>query len=1501
MKRIRHSINTLVWVLVGLYLGGTILINIPAVQRHVGAEVASVLSRKLNTKVWVGRVDLGLLNRIIIDDMKLLDQKGKSLLQATRISAKFDYIALIQGRISITSAQLFGMKANLYKETADSKPNFQFVLDSLASKDTTQHKPLNLELKSLIIRHGEVAYNQWDAPIKSSFDSRHIRITNLSSHLILNTLRDDSLHLNVKRLALTERSGANIKSLTFKLVANTTKVELNNFELVLPSSRLSLGNITATYRVLNKAVDIHSIHYKGSVEESYINPYDIACLEPKLKKFCRSVSFSSSFSGTGTELYLHRFKASMPQMGKNATLSSPADIHLSVSGNVKSLDHTPHWTANISDLMINEAGLEMLAGDIPDAVGRLHNIRYHGVASGYGNNIQTKGVLKSGAGDAKVTLSMHQDNFAGHLDTEGFNLKQVLNNDKFGILAANIHVDGNIKHKYYKAKGAVQRIDYNRYAYHNVLIDGTFNDGLLVGKFDIDDPNLVADLQGSLSISKKNMSANITGNVRHFHPSAVRLLEDKLGNAVYGGSITASFTGNTLNTAKGNLNITNFSKQTPDGEYRLDSLRLHAGNKGQGHFITLRSDFAEADISGRFDYSTLIQSIKNAIVRKLPSIQQLTPIKYRRTQSNDFSLRASINRSDWIQEFFNVPVQLLEPVSISASLSKDAENIETNIFAPDVIYDNGHYKNISIIATSPNNKLNADISVTKMDKKGIGMEYRLEASANNDQLMSVLFIDNHAAKQRLSARLNTILEFERTANGLAEAHVNIGESQISIGDSTFTIHPSNIIYSKNNLKVNNFLITSGYQHININGITTKDSNDSLVVDLQDVNVGYILNLVNFDAVDFSGRASGRAHLSQLFGKPDVHGRLEISDFCFQEGRMGTLYADVKWNKGLEEIDIDAQAVDTMNVKGGFTQQRVTTVNGYVSPKRNYIDLGINANNTRAEFIKSFCSSFMNRADVTANGDVRLWGDLGDINLTGLLVANGTIAITPLNTVYTLRNDTIRCLVNEIQFENDTIFDRNGNVGVVSGSLYHDHLSRLTYDLNVYAHNLLGYDWGPTYGSTFYGTVYGTGGVNIKGKSGEVNIDVNLTPERGSQVVYDVSSPDAIGEREFIRWTSRNVLPDDTATLHAAHTRPDDISMPQDFRDIPTDIHINFLINATPDATLKLLMDKSTGDYIDLNGSGGIRASYYNKGGLDIFGNYLIDHGVYKLTIQNIIKKDFIFTPGGSIVFGGDPYAATLNLKAQYTVNSVSLSDLQIGRSFSGNNIRVNCLMNITGTPAAPKVEFDLDMPTVGTDAKQMIYSLINSEEEMNQQVLYLLAIGRFYSQGNNNSATGTAADNRTSLAMQSLLSGQISQQLNNVLSSVLKNNNWNIGANISTGDEGWNNAEYEGLLSGRLLNNRLLFNGQFGYRDNNNATTVFIGDFDLRYLIFPNGNLSVHVYNQTNDRYFTRNSLNTQGIGVIVKKDFDSWRSLFRWKKKKKANTVRSKKKEVAAPPEDKP
>ena len=91
--------------------------------------------------------------------------------------------------------------------------------------------------------------------------------------------------------------------------------------------------------------------------------------------------------------------------------------------------------------------------------------------------------------------------------------------------------------------------------------------------------------------------------------------------------------------------------------------------------------------------------------------------------------------------------------------------------------------------------------------------------------------------------------------------------------------------------------------------------------------------------------------------------------------------------------------------------------------------------------------------------------------------------------------------------------------------------------------------------------------------------------------------------------------------------------------------------------------------------------------------------------------------------------------------------------------------------------------------------------------------------------------------------------------------------------------EVEGILSGQLLNNRLLNNGNFGYRDNPMANTNFVGDFEAEWLINRSGDIRLKAYNETNDRYYTRTNLTTQVIGIIFKKDFNRWKELMFWNK----------------------
>ncbi len=1471
MNNLKNIIRGGIWTIVGLYVSLIVLLHIPAVQDLIGNKVGEVLSEKFGTKVTVDRVDLGFLNRLVIDGVYMQDQTGKTMLEATRMSVNIGLFHLMKGKIVITSAQLFGLNANLYKQDANTKPNFQFVLDSLSSKDTTSHTPLDLSIGSLIVRHGRVKYDQLDvAPKHQEFALEHILLTDISAHVILNTLTDDSLNVNLKRLSFKEKAGLDVGALSFKLAANKQSASLENFQLKLPNTNLTLEPINTTFQMKDNQLDLSTLSISGGIEQSKITPSDISCFVPLLRNFKNPIYLKTSISGTQDLLNVKDIEIS----------SEKGSINLNAYGSLADLSTKPRWSTHITKVKFSEGGIKFLSDNlgakfsIPKELTRIGDIDFTGNLGGSSNDLSMNGVLKTGAGNANLSLDKKGMNFLGKVETSGINLRQILDDTKFNEIIANIQFDGKLfanKKPQVKAKGKVLKFDYNNYTFNNIDLDGSYENGTMEGKFAIDDPNAKIDLVGKVVDQGRKSSANVETEVRRLDLSALNL-SNKWPGTKFDFDLVANVQGNSFETLDGMIDVNHFVMDSEERHYELDNFHVEAGDDEQGRFLEMMSDFASIEILGDYDYRTIVQSITNLVGEKLPTLPGLP--KYSNHRDNQFKINATLFKSDWLKDVFDIPLDLDSPIHLEGNLDDRAHSLDLLATSPYFIYDGDQFVNAKVKISTPNDTLRAVAQLEKMDELGRKLSLDVKADAINNKLSTSVDIINEHDLRPLKGNLNLDARFFESEEGTNAAHIDIHPSNLQIGDTIWEIQPSNVVYKKDEILVDHFAVRHDKQHVIVDGLLTKNIGDSLFVDLKDVNVSYILDLVDFDAVSFSGYASGKAYVAGVFDHPEASAHLTVNDFRFEDGRLGVLTADAFLNNETEQIDINAVAND---VEGAFT-----TVNGYVSPQRDSLELLICPHHARLEFLESFCGSFMEDVEARGSGDLTLFGALSDLNLKGQAVADGNITISSLNTTYTLHNDTIRLIPDHIIFSNDTIYDQFGHVGIVTGSVNHESLTNLSYDLNVNAQNLLAYDFKDFGDNTFCGTVYGTGDCRIVGKSGEVTIDVDMTPNDGSQIVYNVASPGAINNQEFIRWGARI----DTLSLGSVNdtlsTRKHIVYGAQTYN-MDSDIHINFLINTTPSATLKLIMDPKSGDYISLNGNGVLRATYYNKGSFDMFGNFVVDHGVYKLTIQNVIKRDFQFQQGGSISFGGDPYQAVLNLKALYTLNGVSLSDLSIGKSFSSNNIRVDCLMDITGTPNSPSIEFDFDMPTVGTDAKQMIYSIVNSGEERNQQVLYLLAIGRFYNQDANNATSeSTGPYSQTSLAMQSILSGTISQQLNNVLGSVIKNNNWNFGANISTGNEGFNNAEYEGLLSGRLLNNRLLINGQFGYRDNVNATSSFIGDFDIRYLLYPNGNLAIKVYNQTNDRYFTRNSLTTQGVGLIMKKDFNGLSDLFGTKKKKK-------------------
>lgn len=491
MKKFKHICNGIIWTLIVLYLLLIVLMHLPSVQTFLGKEVAEALADKFGTKVEVGKVNLGFFNRIIIDDVMMYDQQGDSLIYASRLSAKIDYMAATQGKISVSSAQIFGLRANLYRQTAKSPANFQFVLDSLASKDNTQHKPLDLHIGSLIIRRGAIAYNQRDvAPRSGVFSPQHIRVSELSSHILLNHVTDNSIDLLLKKLSFKDESGFKLQSLHFKLQADRQKATLKEFRLLMPRSELVLDDLKATYRFEGKRFIPESLRFKGGIQQSKITFADVASLVPALRHFDDAVFVSSRFSGTAKSI-------SVPSLNLRTGSGS---INLQARGSYSHASSHPAWNADIANLNLSPAGVEFLAENlgskvkIPKEIQRLGTIHLTGKAKGYEKVLSAKGNIETDAGNISLQAVKNDDRIKASVDTRGVNLGRILDNRKLGTVVAKIDAHGTMKHIF--AKGNIARFDYGNYNFHNIDIDGDYDMKTLRGTASIADPNVNLSVKG---------------------------------------------------------------------------------------------------------------------------------------------------------------------------------------------------------------------------------------------------------------------------------------------------------------------------------------------------------------------------------------------------------------------------------------------------------------------------------------------------------------------------------------------------------------------------------------------------------------------------------------------------------------------------------------------------------------------------------------------------------------------------------------------------------------------------------------------------------------------------------------------------------------------------------------------------------------------------------------------------------------------------------------------
>lgn len=1450
MKR-RRYIQIALAVIALLIIGGTILLNSPQMQRRTSVWVATELENCIGTRVSLGGVRWLLPNDIVIDSLAIDDQEGESLIAVGRMAAKVEWLPLIRHRqLSIRNIRLFGPDINLYRTGDGEEYNYQFLIDAFASKEKRERKLDNLSLRvnTLILRDGKMRLQ--------GEIGQPLAVSDLSAQLALKMLSTDSVSLIVRHLGFKEQSGLQLDDFYFRLVGNRHGATLANFQVDLPHSSLRLDTVWASYSMDDIA---HSLIVKGGIlPSSHITPSDLGFVLPQVKELKERIYLGGEFIGSPSRFNIKTLDIHTAH--RDLAMRADARINLTPSSIALNLEEAA-ITKGLWALFADDA--PELYKLIPGEVVRIGDISAKGSMKIEGKQADIDLQAFSDAGDLTAHFDIdNKGHYTATINGDSLNVVQIIPTSPLASTNLAFQAAGkweqsqltisNIKDSLTaNIKATLTQTHLLGYGYECISLDGHYTPKDYSANLALTDPNGRLNLRAAYDAGGRLPHYTMMLDADSLDLHTVGLIDLHEGNT-FSTRLTADLHGHDIDHIMGKVIVDSFAMHRPTGDdYLIKEVALYASDL-EGKMLSLKSDFMDGTLRGELTYRSLINSLLGHLHHSLPS---LCPSHNHSTKHTENLCLANIEvyNTTPLRELLLLPINTIGKAKFDVLVNDAAGEMKASASIPQIEYDGNLIKGVSIDLHSMEQGLDLYAGATLHNEGSPALTASLVTEATNDVAdLALLWNSNPAGTFEGTFHTQALLSLDE--NDRLCIGIKTDSTNVILNHTEWLFDPFNLSISPERIEIDSLHFASATQHLSANGTIANDETDTLQVSFMGLDLGYLLSLVNLKGITFDGQVSGQADMAGLYSpRPYIEADIKAQDFSFCEGILGDVDGRIHWDQDNSQL----QFIADVNEEPTHT----TVVDGYVDFKQEELWIDIAADSTNVSFLNSLLKTFMNDIKGHAYGNLTVGGPLKALNLNGALLADVDFNLTPTDVRYHFR-DSLRFTPDVIHFNGIEAFDHREQKAIVNGTVKHNAIKDFEADLYVDAQNVLGIDLPDTGHDSFYTTIYGTGGVHITASpTTPLVIDIQAQSEKGSVFALNLAPENESQIEQFITFTDRS----DTRNTPTAATLTPNRRRRQAEGIPPTLIKINAQV--TPDAMLKLVMNQAVDDHISILGSGNLQISAQGTD-INLFGTYTANRGFYRLSLQDVINKNFDVLPGSTVSFDGDYMDARLNITARHIVNYVPLRDLS--PELTGN-VHVNCLLRIGGTLNSPTLTFELELPKGTEEEKAMLRSYTSTEEQMNLQFIYLLGLGKFYTPDIAQDAQGTGN-------VESFISNTISGQINNLLANIISNDNWNFASNLRAENmmtgandlsgENWENMEIEGVLEGHLLDNRLLINGSFGYRENPMYATNFIGDFDIRYLL--TGGFSLKGYNKTNDRYFSRTSLTTQGIGLVFQRDFDS-------------------------------
>ncbi|MFK7952028.1 MAG: translocation/assembly module TamB domain-containing protein [Ekhidna sp.] len=1434
-------------------------LQLDAVQTFIADKVLLKVSEKTDHIITVDKVNISWLDRASLSEILILDKESDTLIYANRVLVNYRIWDLLNGDyLNIEEVISEGAVLQLIKHDSISKLNLSQFISSLKT-DTVkkQIKPIQisfLKFNNLDLRFSDKTKKR----NKGKVDFAHLNFEVPNYEMTDLEVRSDTITGSILQMnGIDRNSGFSIVDFNSDFELCKEFLKMNDLDFVTPTSHIS-DSLNFLYNGFDDfSTFVDSVYFVFHFDKTVISADDFELitgssdlksnlsLDGKIEGKVGDFNIENTIISFGDESFIE---------GEVSCSGLPKVEETFILAEIKKAHIVPH--------------------DIDDYVGRLsRNVRrlgrldFTGNFAGFTKDFVAKGDFDTDLGSFKSDINLKIPDVAsemiynGNLSLINANIGALIQNDLIETinLEASINGRGITKdNANFDLEAVAFKSGFKDYVYDSINASGHFASNSFEGTFSIHDPSCRLNGDAQIDLSKQLEVLNLEILIDSVQVDKLNLSKTPL---FIKGAIDVKATDLELDDFTGYANLDSVLIIWADKDIYIDSVRMKASFIDSVRHISLLMPGVESEIKGEFKISDLLNDLPIVLNKYGAKLNLLSDTLVNNASDEEYKVELNAEFLDLSKylDSLNIPVEMPNSASLEVNFRKSKNFNISTYFSTDYlkiksaeIFNPSLEINASNDESSQNFLTNIIISSDRQTIKGVPetTDFLLEGVWSDDDIELITLLK----QEKTSSDIHMKSKLKLFSDSIV---LRMMPSEVVLFDERWSFNPNNrITILPKVTRLENLEIFDERELLSVSGIYSNSDSTSINFGAEDLKMNKI-SLFSSTKIDGFLNGSFRLFQDQSSDQFKFDGGFQIIQLELENLPVGNVIGSADWDPSRKlvstKLDVIRDNFKSIQVKGRY----------FPLNESDQLDIDVTFDQADLVIGQPFLEENFSNIKGVANGNLKIGGTLRKPQMSGSCsVEEGGVRVNYLNTDYSFEGG-VNFNSNQISFNNFNLTDRKGAQAQVTGYITHNYFKDLGADIQVRANDFEFLNTTLVDNSLYYGSVYGTGTVDIKGPFSDLLLKAAIKTEKNTRFFVPLTETSSITQEEYISFID---LSDTTQVVEEIKYRG---------------LTLDFDIEVTPDAYCELIFDLKAGDIVRGRGRGNLKLTLDTDGEFDMFGPIELTDGAYNFTMASVISKEFDVVPGSTITWYGDPYNAILDLEATY-LQRASFSDLSPSNDINANeaspSIPLLVVLYLDGGILSPEIDFELQLQDEGVggrDEKGQLTLINEDDEELRNQVVSLLFLKRFspksdlFNQGSQGvDVSGSASE---------VLSGQLSYLLSQV------DENLEIDVDLASLDkEAFNNLQLRlayTFLDGRLKVTRggAISNNSTSIdteEENTNVLNDIVGDLSVEYSLTKDGKLRAKVFRTTQSLISTDDRIQETGVSLRFVHSFSDFKEL---------------------------